>query len=104
MQIEFESESSLMSDALKQHAENELRKVERRWGDQLTRIRVFIKDVNSSGKGGVDKHCLIEARPAGTNPVSAENSAVDAYDAVKGAAEKLKRVLEHTLDSRKDHH
>lgn len=104
MQIEYESEHLHISDALKQHVESELDKVEKRWGDRLTRIRVFIKDVNSSSKGGVDKHCLLEARPAGTHPLSAENTADDAYDAVKGAAEKLERVLEHELESRKAHH
>lgn len=103
MQIEIEPERIHVTEALEQHVHDSLSGVNRRWGDRITRVTMHLKDVNSAAKGGIDKHCTFEARPAGVDPLAAEHTADDAYDAVKGAAEKLEKVLAQTLDRRKRH-
>ncbi len=70
--------------------------------DRLTRVEVFLKDVNAD-KGGVDKNCVVEARPRGLDPVAAEHTAATLHEAVQGAARKVQRQLEHRfgkLDSK----
>jgi hypothetical protein len=67
-----------------------------RFAERLTRVEVFLRDVNG-GKGGIDKHCLLEARPRGLDPVAAGHQAASSLEAVAGAADKLERVLEHRL-------
>ena len=82
-----------LSAAFTDHVHRSLDKVDRRFGDWLTRTEAFIKDVNGP-KGGVDKHCRLEARPRGTDPVVIDHQDEDAYTCVTRAAEKLGKALE----------
>ncbi len=102
MQIEFESENLDITHSLQAYARDKLAKIEKRWGDRITRLRVYLKDTNST-KGGADKHCTMEARVAGIEPVAAESTAVEAYSAIKSTVDKLARALEHELASREAH-
>lgn len=65
-----------------------------RFASRLTRIEVYLTDVNGS-KGGVDKRCLLEARPRGLQPVAAESIASETEEAVVEAIGKLERLLDH---------
>ena len=97
MQIQINPGAGVhVSDALEQSIRESLGTVDRRFGDHLTRIEVHFQDTNGP-KGGVNKHCRIEARPRRLEPVLAENTADDAYDAARGAARKLERVLDSRL-------
>jgi len=84
------------SPALEEQVQQRVGRLERRYGDRLTRVRVFLKDVNA-GKGGIDKVCTMEARPAGRNPVVVEAQDADLYRAVRDAEGKLEKALEHRL-------
>ncbi len=64
-----------------------------RFADRLTRVEAYLRDENA-GKGGLDMRCVIEARPRGLDPVTAEHLAAEAHEAVTGAVRKLERVLE----------
>lgn len=68
-----------------------------RFEDQLTRVEAHLSDVNGPKAGGLDKRCLLEARPAGLAPIVASHDAPTVEEAVEGAAEKLRRALESTL-------
>lgn len=83
-----------VSEALEQHLRRELERLDRRYGDRLTRIEAFFADVNGPTKGGVDKQCKLEARPRGLDPLEAEYVSDDMYDAVARAAERLEKVLD----------
>ena len=72
------------------------------FGDRLTRVEVHLKDANAHKQGTADKHCTIEARPAGHQPVAVTHAAATLEEAVNGAAEKLQHALERTL-GRLDH-
>ena len=69
---------------------------------RLTRVEIHLQDLNAQ-KGGVDKRCLIEARPKGLAPMAAHHESTTVQDAFRGALEKLQRVLAHRfgrLDSK----
>jgi len=89
------------SDALESHVRDKLGGVDRRFGDRLTRIEVYLKDVNA-GKGGVDTACTMEARPKGLDPLVVEANAEDAYTASHEAARRLERALESRLGRKQD--
>lgn len=84
------------SEALDEHVRRKLARVDRRYGEHVTRVRVYLKDVNAA-KGGIDKVCTMEARPAGLDPVAVEAQDVDVRTAVQDAAGKLDRALGHRL-------
>jgi len=97
MQIEINTAEGVeRSAALDGHIEKALGQVERRFGDRLTRVLVFLKD-ESPSKGGVDKTCRMEARPAGRDPLTVHAVTDDAYTAVRQAADKLERALARRL-------
>lgn len=83
-----------ISPALEEYINTQLGSVVRRFGERLTRIEVYLTDVNGP-KGGLDKQCKLEARPRGGDPLLARRELVheDAYDAVSGAAKRLESVL-----------
>lgn len=85
-----------LSEALDRFVRSKLAKVERRFGNRLTRIEIYLKDVNGP-KGGNDKVCTVEARAAGIRPLAVEGQAADLYDAIQGAADKLDNKLGHRL-------
>lgn len=97
MQIETNpGEGIQLSDALRAHIEEKLDRVERRFGDRITRLEVYLKDVNAR-KGGVDKVCTLEAHPAGLQPVAVEASSEDVYLAITEGAKKLEKAVEHRV-------
>lgn len=104
MQIQLNPAQGVeLSAALDTHISERLERINRRFGDRLTRIEVHLADVNGP-KGGVNKQARLEARPRGLDPVVADALAESAYDAVNGAAERLESVLESRfgkLDNRR---
>lgn len=97
MQIEVNpGEGIQLSDALRAHTEAKLNRVERRFGDRITRLEVYLKDVNSH-KGGMDKVCTMEAHPAGMEPVAVEATAEDTYVSIREGAKKLEKAMEHRI-------
>ncbi|MEX0606795.1 MAG: ribosome-associated translation inhibitor RaiA [Halofilum sp. (in: g-proteobacteria)] len=97
MEIEINAaDDTERSDALDEHIRSKLGRVERVFGDRLTRMEVFLKDVNA-GKGGVDQSCTIEAHAAGLEAVAVEATDTDMYKAVGDAAGKLEKAIEHRI-------
>lgn len=97
MEIEINhAEGVERSPALEDHVRQRLDRLDPRYGDRLTRVVVFLKDVNAH-KGGADKVCTLEARPAGRDPIVVTAQGQDLYAAVRDAEGKLERALEHRL-------
>lgn len=90
------AEGIKVSEALAQHIHRSLETVEKRFGDRVTRIEVHLKDINGP-KGGPDKHCMLEARLRGLDPMKAESTSEDAYNGVRLAAERLEKVLDKRI-------
>ena len=83
--------STVINDALK------------RFEDRVTRIDVRLADENNSKSSSDDKRCVMEAHAAGLKPIAVTNHADTTEKAVKGAVEKLKHALEHSIGKLQAH-
>ena len=68
-----------------------------RFRQDITGIEVQLKDENSGKSGPADKRCLLEARVTGHEPLVAEHRAENQDMAIRGAAQKLIKVLDSKL-------
>jgi len=69
-----------------------------RFGDRITRVEVHLSDENSSSKfGDNDKRCVMEARPAGHQPITVSDQGASLEQALDGAADKLEKTLRRTF-------
>ena len=76
-----------------------------RFSDRISRIEVHLSDVNGD-RGGLDKHCMIEMRPNGLDPLVATDQADTMDAAINGALGKSITVLDRTFGkqaSRRSH-
>jgi len=64
-----------------------------RFGERLSRVEVWLRNLNSEKPGDRDKVCSLEARLAGAAPVSAEHEAPTLAEAIHVAAGKLERLV-----------
>jgi ribosome-associated translation inhibitor RaiA len=71
-----------------------------RFADRITRIEVHLSDTNGPKHGLREKRCVMEARVGGSRPLAVAHEAPNLLSAVEGAADKLKRSLEHALARR----
>jgi len=101
MQIQIFAPGIEIPDALRAYVERNLADVLKHHVERLTRVEVHLKDLNSAKKNGVDKRCVLEARPRGLDPVATEHDAPEYRDAVHQAVLKLERALQHRIDKKK---
>ena len=93
-------------EALSLHLEGAVRDRLSRFEDRLTHVEVHVGDENGDKGGGHDKRCVIEARPAGLQPVTVSDQAGSIDQASTGALGKMISALERTfgkLSDRKGH-
>ena len=69
----------------------------------VTRVEVHLSDENGHKNGQHDKRCMMEARLEGRQPTAVTCEAATLAQAVAGAADKLKRSLQSTLDQLHEH-
>ena len=69
--------------------------------DHITRVEIHLSDENSDKHGQSDKRCMMEARLEGRQPIAVTHQAATLDQAVDGAADKLTRLIESTLGSRR---
>lgn len=65
----------------------------RHFQDHVTRVEVHLSDQNADKSGQQDKRCVMEARLEGRQPIAANDVAATLDQAVRGAAEKLSRLI-----------
>lgn len=68
-----------------------------RFQDQVTRVEVHLSDQNGDKSGQQDKRCVMEARLEGRQPMAASDEAATLDQAVRGAADKLARLIDSQL-------
>lgn len=61
---------------------------------RLSRIEVYLADVNAAKGGPDDIRCTIEARPKGLQPQTVSHSDANIEAALRGAAKKIRARLE----------
>jgi len=91
------------SEELTQQTQAVVESALERFAQQITRVEVHLSDENSSHKGGSDKRCVMEARWEGMEPVAVTDQAENMEQAVHGAADKLEKMLKHTLGRLSNH-
>jgi hypothetical protein len=69
----------------------------RRFQDQVTRVEVHLSDQNGTKSGRRDKRCAMEARLEGRQPLTVTDDAATLDQAVRGAADKLARLIDSQL-------
>ncbi|MBD3893836.1 HPF/RaiA family ribosome-associated protein [Hydrogenophaga sp.] len=75
-----------------------------RFRDHITRVEVFLTDLDGSKSGVKDKRCRLEARVANCQPVNVTADGDKIATAFIDAADKLIRVLDADLGRVKDRH
>ena len=96
MKIQINSDHNIVVDAhLSEVLESSVADTLTHLEDRITRVEVHLSDVNGNKSGNDDKRCMMEARPAGQSPVAVTDEAATVEEAVHGAANKLKKLLEH---------
>lgn len=98
MQIQLNTDRNIEgTEELAQQVRDAVESILGRFAEQLTRVEVHLSDENGPRTRGNDKKCVMEARPAGMQPVAVTEMAATVDQAVDGAAEKLERLLESTF-------
>lgn len=69
----------------------------------VTRVEVHLSDENSHKRGHRDKRCMIEARLAGRQVTAVTCEAATVAQAVAGAADRSKSVVQSTLGQLHEH-
>jgi hypothetical protein len=69
-----------------------------RFGNQVTRVEVYLRDDNDSKSHGDDKRCVLEARPAGHQPLVVTHVDATLDEAVEGAVDMMERLLDRTFE------
>lgn len=108
MQIEINTDNTIeRHEPLTRHVETVVREVLSRFAKQITRVVVHLSDTNDHKNSNGDHRCMMEARIEGHPPIATSDHGASLHQAIHGAAEKLKRSIDHTLgrisESAKDH-
>ena len=95
MQIRINTDNHIQGSAeLTSHVEQVVTSSLERFAGQITRVEVQLSDINGQKTRGDDKRCLMEARPAGMQPIAVSHLAPTVHTAIDGALERLERALE----------
>jgi hypothetical protein len=74
-----------------------------RFGDRIHRVEVHLSEQHSHKAHGEDKHCMMEARLSGLQPIAVTHRAATLDQAIEGAAERLQRLLDDTVEQGGEH-
>jgi ribosome-associated translation inhibitor RaiA len=98
MKIQINSDNHITGrEALVEQAEATVTSALGHLAEQITRVEVHLSDENGEKTGVRDKRCMMEARLEGHQPIAVTDEADSLDEAIAGAADKLKRSLDHTL-------
>ena len=94
MQVQVSTDHNIDgSEQLDLHVRSTVEASLGRFGEQITRVEVHLSDDNGDRSRGDDKRCLMEARPAGMQPVVVTHVGKTIDEAV----ERLERLLDGTF-------
>jgi len=98
MQILINSDSHIKGgDSATERVQSIVHAAVDRFEDRITRVEVHLSDTNGPKHGDREKRSVIEARVGGLRPIAVVHEAPTLLEALEGAADRLKRALEHTL-------
>ncbi len=95
MQLLVETDKYItLTDELHARLERKLQSAAGQYQDRITRIQIFLSDVNKEKGGLDDKRCVIEARPSGLDPIAVNHHAPTVELAIDGATARLGNLLD----------
>jgi ribosome-associated translation inhibitor RaiA len=104
MQVQVNSNHTIHTgESFERWAGAELHASLSRFKDDITRIEVHMSDENGDKTSADHKRCLMEARLAHHEPLAVNHHAPSQDEAFRGASDKLKRMLDHTLGKLRKH-
>lgn len=93
LHIEISYSGTKRSEALDTHVREQVSHGLEHFPERLTRVEVHLSDGNAAKASKGDKHCVIEARPRGMEPIAVTENGDDFYQVIHDATRKLHRVL-----------
>lgn len=103
MQVQVNTDDHIHGgESLAQWVQDEANSRLARFKEDITRLEVFLTDLDSSKSGVDDKRCRVEARVASRPPVTVTADADKMAAAFTSAIDKLTRVLDADLGRVKD--
>lgn len=103
MHIQINTDSNIEGrEELASHVTGVVEDALSRFSDRITRVEVHLSDQNSDKGGQDDRRCMMEARLEGRRPTAVTHQAASLRDAIDGAADKLKRSIEGTVERLED--
>lgn len=105
MQVQVNTDDHIHGgESLAQWVTDEAKSRLTRFQDNITRLEVFLTDLDAGKSGGNDKRCRVEARVTGRQPVTVTSDADKMAAAFISAVDKLARALDADLGRVKDRH
>ncbi|RYF28314.1 MAG: HPF/RaiA family ribosome-associated protein [Comamonadaceae bacterium] len=103
MQVQVNTDDHIQGgESLNQWVQDETASRLARFREHVTRVDVFLSDVDAGKSGAGDKRCVIETRAAGRQPLAVNAEADKIADAFTAAVDKLARALDNDLGRLKD--
>jgi ribosome-associated translation inhibitor RaiA len=103
MQVQVNTDDHIHGgESLAQWVTDETRSRMSRFADHITRVEVFLTDLDGSKSGVNDKRCRLEARIANRQPVMVTADADKMAKAFTDAVDKLTRAIDTDLGRVKD--
>ena len=99
MNIQIRTHNVEVSNLVRSHVERRLGFALGRFAERIDQVIVRLSDINGPNRNGVDKRCQIDVglRPAAS--VRVEDTDVDWFTTVDGAAERASRSVARSIGS-----
>jgi hypothetical protein len=95
VQIQINSDKNVSVDwRVESFVTDEVNSAFMRFADRLTRVEVYLSDLNGPKFGINDKRCRVVVRPEGRRPLTTSNTTSTIKAAVKGALTKMQSSLD----------
>ena len=103
MKLQLNTDSNIEGTAeLKSYVSNEIDRALKHFEDKITRIEIYLSDLNAHKGGANDIQCKIEARLEKLDPVVVVSKDATTEKALRAAIDKVKSALRTTIGKIKD--
>lgn len=104
MQVQVNANHTVQTgESLERWATAQLNESLARFRADITSVDVHMSDENGDKVSPDHKKCMMEARLSGHEPVAVNHQGANVDEAFRGAADKLKRALDHAIGKMRDH-
>lgn len=98
MNIQINSDKQIQTTATAiAFFQSEIERLLSRFTSEITSVEAHLSDINGPKEGVLDKRCAMEVRLKGKNPISVTHVSRKVDSSVRGAAQKMQRLLETTF-------